>query len=101
MAMHEPNISDKICPSSYPQKIGLIEMTKEINFSISMLDAALIVKIGAPEKIKYSREKQSPTHPTLPRKHVENTSTHRMFSFAIPASQVYYESNENAMARQF
>ena len=50
MAMHEPNISDKICPSSYPQKIGLIEMTKEINFSISMLDAALIVKIGAPEK---------------------------------------------------
>ena len=48
--MHEPNISDKIWPSSYPQKIGLIEMTKEINFSISMLDAALIVKIGAPEK---------------------------------------------------
>ena len=71
------------------------------NVTVTLINMlAIIVKKELPKKIKYSREKQPPT-PTLSRKHVENTSTHRMFSFAIPASQVYYESNENAMARQF
>ena len=71
-------------------------MIKEINFSISMLDAALVVKMGAPQWNKFS---PTPPHPPQETRWQYFSTPH--VSFAIPASQVYYESNENAMARQF